>query len=75
VYKLFITSQSASSLQSGEVVSLYFGRGGFERRLKEEDEEQEMDGWCSWSGSGQEFWQILSQWVWNWRVWMGWQKR
>jgi len=74
VYELFITSQSASSLQSGDVLSLYFGRGGFERRLKEEDEEQEMDRWCSWSASGQEFWQILSQWVWNWRVWMGWQQ-
>ncbi len=74
VYELFITSQSASSLQSRDVLSLYFGRGGFERRLKEEDEEQEMDRWCSWSASGQEFWQILSQWVWNWRVWMGWQQ-
>ncbi|MEP0913306.1 transposase [Leptolyngbya sp. GB1-A1] len=56
------------------MLSLYFGRGGFERRLKEEDEEQEMDRLCSWSASGQEFWQILSQWVWNWRVWMGWQE-
>lgn len=26
---------------------------------------------CSWHPYGQEFWQILSQWVWNWRLWAG----
>lgn len=53
------------------MLSLYRGRGGFEQRLSEEDQEQDYDRWCSWSAAGQEFWQILGQWSWNWRVWMG----
>ncbi|MCP6759966.1 MAG: hypothetical protein NHB32_14690 [Fischerella sp. CENA71] len=51
VYELFMTSQSASSLNASDVLNLYYGRGGFERRLFEEDEEQQMDRWCSWTPS------------------------
>jgi hypothetical protein len=74
VYELFLTSQSAASLSGMEVLSLYRGRGGFEQRLSEEDQEQDYDRWCSWHGAGQEFWQILGQWSWNWRLWMGCQQ-
>ncbi|KPQ30853.1 MAG: hypothetical protein HLUCCA11_24520 [Phormidesmis priestleyi Ana] len=34
-----------------------------------------MDRWCSWQPQGQTFWQILSQWVWNWRLRAGWQSQ
>jgi len=74
VYELFLTSQSAASLSGMEVLSLYRGRGGFEQRLSEEDQEQDYDRWCSWNGAGQELWQILGQWSWNWRLWMGCQQ-
>jgi hypothetical protein len=75
VYELFVSSQSSASLSALDLLSLYRGRGGFEQQLSEEDQEQDYDRWCSWHPEGQEFWQILGQWSWNWRVWMGWQQR
>jgi hypothetical protein len=74
VYELFVTSQSAGSLSTLDIISLYRGRGGFEQQLSQEDQEQNFDRWCSWHPEGQEFWQILGQCSWNWRVWMGWQQ-
>lgn len=74
VYELILTSQSCASLSELDVVSIYRGRAGFEQRLSEEDQEQDYDRWCSWKPEGQEFWQVLAQWSWNWRVWMGWQQ-
>ena len=74
VYELFLTSQSVASLSGMDVLSLYRGRGGFEQRLSEEDQEQDYDRWCSWNWAGQEFWQILGQWSWNWRLWVGCQQ-
>jgi len=66
-------------LSAVDIMGLYFARGGFERRLWEEDIEQNPDRWCSreppyqvrgklW---GQELWQVLSQHVWNVRLKMG----
>lgn len=75
VYELFLTSQSCASLSWRDVLSVYRGRGGFEQRLSEEDLEQDYDRWCSWHPTGQEFWQILAQWSWNWREWMGHQQQ
>lgn len=74
VYELFLTSQSVGSLSALDIISLYRGRGGFEQQLSQEDQEQDFDRWCSWQPEGQEFWQILGQWSWNWRLWMGWQQ-
>lgn len=71
VYELFITSHPPVGLSGCDIVSLYYGRGGFEKQLGDEDVEQDCDRWCSWHPCGQEFWQILSQWVWNWRLWAG----
>jgi len=39
--------------------------------LADEDVEQDPDRWCSQSPSGQECWQIVSQWVWNLRLELG----
>jgi hypothetical protein len=36
-----------------------------------EDQEQNSDRWCSHTPCGQEFWHILSQWVWNLRLELG----
>lgn len=74
VYQLFVTSQSVGSLSALDIISLYWGRGGFEQQLSQEDQEQDFDRWCSWHPEGQEFWQILGQWSWNWRLWMGWEQ-
>lgn len=71
IYELFITSHPQAGLTGCDVLSLYYGRGGFEKVLGDEDVEQNCDRWCSWHPQGQEFWQILSQWVWNWRLWAG----
>jgi hypothetical protein len=33
--------------------------------LADEDEEQAIDRWVSRTQWGQEFWQIINQWIWN----------
>ncbi len=71
VYELFVTTVPAACLRADEVVALYYQRGAFERVLSEEDVEQDPDRWCSHLPAGQEFWQIVSQWVWNTRLELG----
>jgi hypothetical protein len=71
VYELFFTNLPPSAFRSGDVVQLYLHRGGFENVLADEDKEQDADRWCSHSSAGQEFWQIISQWVWNLREELG----
>jgi hypothetical protein len=50
---------------------LYLHRGSFETVLADEDDEQESDRWYSHTLWGQEFAQILAQWVWNIRLELG----
>jgi hypothetical protein len=45
------------------VLDLYLHRGSFETVLADEDEEQAVDRWVSRTQWGQEFWQIISQWI------------
>jgi hypothetical protein len=71
VYELFLTTVPVQCLHPSEVVGLYFQRGGFEQVLSDEDAEQDPDRWCSCPPRGQEFWQIVSQWVWNTRLELG----
>ena len=71
VYELFLPTAPVQCLGANEVVELYYQRGGFERVLSDEDAEQDPDRWCSCTPHGQEFWQILSQWVWNTRLELG----
>jgi hypothetical protein len=71
VYELFLTTQPARRLAAADVLDLYNGRGAFEQVLSDEDAEQDPDRWCSHRPHGQEFWQVLSQWVWNTRLELG----
>jgi len=71
VYELFLTSQPASSLPAATILELYQQRGSFEQVLSDADAEQDPDRWCSRTPCGQEFWQIISQWVWNTRLRLG----
>lgn len=71
VFELFATDRDGRGLSPLDVLSLYFARGGFEQTLAEEDEELELDRWCSGHPEGQEFWQLLGQWVWNVRLELG----
>ena len=71
VYELFLTSHPAHRLPAVDLIPLYNGRGGFEQVLSDEDREQDPDRWCSHNPYGQEFWQVLSQWVWNARLELG----
>jgi hypothetical protein len=75
LYEVFLTSLPVNGFSASDVLSIYNGRGGFEQTLSEEDKEQDCDHWCSWQPEGQSFWQILSQWVWNWRIRAGWQSQ
>jgi len=68
VYELFYTSLPTGAFLPGDVLDLYFQRGGFEGSLADEDQEQDADRWCSGTPWGQECWQILAQWVWNLRI-------
>lgn len=71
VYELFYTSLPQEGFLASDVLAMYLHRGAFETVLADEDQEQEPDRWCSQTPCGQEFWQILSQWVWNLRLEMG----
>lgn len=71
VYELFFTALPPSAFPPADVLDLYFHRGGFETVLSDEDKEQDPDRWCSYTANGQEFWQILSQWMWNLRLELG----
>ncbi len=71
VYELFFTALPPGAFTAADVVDLYLGRGAFETALADEDQEQACDRWCSHTPCGQEFWQILCQWVWNLRLRLG----
>src|SRR6266581_2400156 len=71
VYELFVTKLPQSAFTSSDVVALYLHRGAFENALADEDQEQDPDHWCSHTASGQETWQLISQWVWNLRLELG----
>jgi hypothetical protein len=71
VYELFFTALPPEAFTATDVVELYLHRGAFETVLADEDQEQDPDRWCSHTPCGQEFWQILSQWVWNLRLELG----
>lgn len=65
VYELFFTTLPPAGFTAADVLMLYLHRGSFETVLADEDREQDADRWSSYTPSGQEVWQILSQWVWN----------
>jgi hypothetical protein len=71
VYELFVTTLAAPAFSAKDVLDLYLHRGSFETVLADEDVEQDPDRWCSHTPCGQEFWQILNQWVWNLRMELG----
>jgi hypothetical protein len=71
VYELFVSTLSSPAFTSSDVLDLYLHRGSFETALADEDGEQDPDRWCSHTPNGQEFWQIVCQWVWNLRLELG----
>ncbi len=71
VYELFVTKLPQSAFTASDVVTLYLHRGAFENALADDDAEQDPDRWCSHTASGQETWQLISQWVWNLRLELG----
>ena len=71
VYELFLTTLPPHAFTPADVLDLYLHRGSFETVLADEDREQDPDRWCSHSACGQEFWQILNQWIWNLRLEFG----
>lgn len=71
VYELYVVDRDPASIRAEEVVSLYHGRGTMEAALGLEDQTSQIDRWVSHHGPGQEFWQILCQWISNERVRLG----
>ncbi len=71
VYELFVSTLPSPAFMASDVLDLYLHRGSFETVLADEDEEQDMDRWYSHTPCGQEFCQILAQWVWNLRLELG----
>jgi hypothetical protein len=71
VYELFVSTLPSPAFTASDVLDLYVHRGSFEAVLADEDKEQEMDRWYSHTPYGQEFAQILGQWVWNLRLELG----
>lgn len=71
IYELFVSTLPAPAFTSSDVLDLYLHRGSFETVLADEDEEQGSDRWYSHTPCGQEFGQILAQWIWNLRLELG----
>ncbi|GHO61129.1 hypothetical protein KSC_000210 [Ktedonobacter sp. SOSP1-52] len=71
VYELFVSTLPSPAFAASDVLDLYLHRGSFETVLADEDDEQESDRWYSHTPCGQEFAQILAQWVWNIRLELG----
>jgi hypothetical protein len=71
VYEIFFTTVPPQAFTAADVLHLYLHRGSFETVLASEDREQDCDRWVSHTSCGQEFWQILSQWIWNIRLELG----
>ncbi len=71
VYELFVSTLTSPAFLPCDVLDLYLHRGSFETVLADEDEEQDSDRWYSQTPCGQEFGQILAQWVWNLRLELG----
>jgi hypothetical protein len=71
VYEQFFTTLPSPALTPADVLDLYLHRGSFETVLADEDEEQAADRWVSRTQWGQEFWQIINQWIWNLRLELG----
>ncbi|BCL83605.1 hypothetical protein ccbrp13_60700 [Ktedonobacteria bacterium brp13] len=71
VYELFLTTAPLPAFTCADVLDLYLHRGSFETVLSDEDQEQDPDRWCSRTACGQEFWQIVNQWLWNLRLDLG----
>jgi hypothetical protein len=71
VYELFVSTLPSPVFTASDILELYLHRGSFETVLADEDKEQEMDRWYSHTPCGQEFAQILAQWIWNLRLELG----
>jgi hypothetical protein len=71
IYELVVSTFPSPSFTASDVLDLYLHRGSFETVLADEDEEQDSDRWYSHTPCGQEFCQILAQWVWNLRLELG----
>jgi hypothetical protein len=71
VYELFVSTLPSPAFTASDVLDLYLHRGSFETVLADEDEEQDMDRWYSHTPCGQEFAQIIAQWIWNLRLELG----
>jgi hypothetical protein len=70
-YELFVSTLPSPAFTASDVLDLYLHRGSFETVLADEDDEQASDRWYSHTSCGQEFAQILAQWVWNLRLELG----
>lgn len=71
VYELFVSTLPTPAFTASDVLDLYLHRGSFETVLADEDDEQDSDRWYSHTPCGQEFCQILAQWLWNLRLELG----
>jgi hypothetical protein len=71
VYELFVSTLPSPAFTASDVLDLYLHRGSFETVLADEDVEQNADRWYSHTQCGQEFAQLLAQWVWNLRLELG----
>jgi hypothetical protein len=71
VYELFVSTLPSPAFTASDVLDLYLHRGSFETVLADEDDEQDSDRWYSHTPWGQEFAQILGQWIWNFRLELG----
>lgn len=71
IYELFVSTLPFPAFTASDVLDLYLHRGSFETVLADEDDEQDSDRWYSHTPCGQEFAQILAQWIWNLRLELG----
>lgn len=71
IAELFATNQNATAFSAIDIVQLYLYRGAFERELGAEDQRTDPDRFVSGNPAGQEFFQILCQYIDNVRLRLG----
>lgn len=68
ILEIFVSDQAPENFSAQDLLTTYYGRGEFEDNLGQENVEQKTAQYCTDNPHGQDFWQLLSQWIWNWRL-------
>lgn len=73
VWEMFATTCKEDGWSAVDVLTVYFGRGGFESTLHQEDLELVTKKWCHYQAPGQILGVLIKNITWNLQIAGGWQ--